>query len=230
MTLAAPSPRPTPRPTRTTTLQRAMKQHTRAAYRQAILDSAEEVFIEHGVQAAKITEIAQRAGLSVGTLYNTFPSKEALFETLFERGRTEFFAYVGQPIASDSPRQKIRVVMRRTFQFVEEHGLSFARFLRYVRREDSPSKAGGPDESPQHVCSEASHARFLALIHELIEAGCQRGELRSDLDPRWLARSLVALAEGVLNDWLDDTSIPLSPQADTIATLFLEGASLRENA
>ena len=46
-----------------------------------ILEAAEEVFAARGV-AAPIDEVAERAGVGVGTLYRHFPNKEALFEAI----------------------------------------------------------------------------------------------------------------------------------------------------
>jgi AcrR family transcriptional regulator len=46
-----------------------------------IVQAAREVFAAAGL-AAPIDEIAQRAGVGVGTLYRHFPTKEALFEAI----------------------------------------------------------------------------------------------------------------------------------------------------
>lgn len=47
--------------------------------RAAILDCADQVFLEEGFQAASMSAIAAKLGGSKGTLYNYFPSKEELF-------------------------------------------------------------------------------------------------------------------------------------------------------
>jgi AcrR family transcriptional regulator len=52
----------------------------RDARREAILDVAEEVFLEEGFGAASMSTIAARLGGSKGTLYNYFKSKDDLFE------------------------------------------------------------------------------------------------------------------------------------------------------
>lgn len=51
----------------------------------ALLEASSIVFAEKGYEAATMTEIAQRAGASIGSLYQFFPSKEALAETLANR-------------------------------------------------------------------------------------------------------------------------------------------------
>ena len=50
--------------------------------RQAILDAALSVFAERGFEAARLDDVAARAGVAKGTLYLYFRDKEALFEEL----------------------------------------------------------------------------------------------------------------------------------------------------
>ena len=51
----------------------------------ALLESAVATFAEKGYEAATMTEIAARAGASIGSLYQFFPSKEALAAALLRR-------------------------------------------------------------------------------------------------------------------------------------------------
>ena len=51
----------------------------------ALLDAGAELFAEKGYEATTMTEIASRAGAAIGSLYQFFPSKEALAEALFNR-------------------------------------------------------------------------------------------------------------------------------------------------
>jgi AcrR family transcriptional regulator len=54
------------------------------AKRRQIMDGARLVFLEQGFDAASMGEIARKAGVSKGTLYVYFKSKEDLFEAIFE--------------------------------------------------------------------------------------------------------------------------------------------------
>src|SRR5438128_1206027 len=57
-------------------------------YRQHILDAAERVFADRGFAAAKVQDISKLAGLSMGTIYAIFPSKEELLTAILDgRGR-----------------------------------------------------------------------------------------------------------------------------------------------
>ncbi len=51
---------------------------------EAILKAALEVFSEHGFAAARLDDIAQRAGVAKGTLYLYFPDKETIFERMLQ--------------------------------------------------------------------------------------------------------------------------------------------------
>ena len=51
----------------------------------ALIDAGAELFAEKGYEATTMTEIATRAGAAIGSLYQFFPSKEALAEALFNR-------------------------------------------------------------------------------------------------------------------------------------------------
>jgi AcrR family transcriptional regulator len=55
-----------------------------SAKRRQIMTGAQEVFLAHGFDGASMGEIARKAGVSKGTLYVYFDSKERLFEAIFE--------------------------------------------------------------------------------------------------------------------------------------------------
>ena len=58
-----------------------------------ILDAALAVFAEHGLAAARLDDIAKRAGLSKGTIYLYFPNKEELFREVV---RSSVVAYIAR--------------------------------------------------------------------------------------------------------------------------------------
>lgn len=60
-------------------------QHRSKATVDVILVAAAQVFEAHGYSAGTTNRIAERAGVSIGTLYQYFPSKEAIAVALLER-------------------------------------------------------------------------------------------------------------------------------------------------
>lgn len=91
----------------------------RDARRQAILAIAREVFLVEGYAAASMSAIAAKVGGSKGTLYNYFPSKEALFVAVVqhqcERDRAELWAF---DLETDDVAETLRVLGRRVIRLM----------------------------------------------------------------------------------------------------------------
>ncbi len=67
------------------TLRRLPRQERSRRRVDAILDAAARIFADRGFEGATTEEIAARAGTSIGSLYQFFPHKPALFQALAER-------------------------------------------------------------------------------------------------------------------------------------------------
>src|SRR5213083_1331752 len=72
--------------------QRAMAVEDKEERRNAILDAAETLFLEHPDRMANVAEVAEGAGVAKGTVYLYFPSKEEMLLALHERHVGAFFA------------------------------------------------------------------------------------------------------------------------------------------
>ncbi len=69
--------------------------------RRAILDAALAIFAEHGFEAARLDDVATRAGVAKGTLYLYFDNKQFLFEALIRDSLVPVLAQL-ETIASGS--------------------------------------------------------------------------------------------------------------------------------
>lgn len=94
-------------------------EHEESAKRRQILEGARAVFLEHGFDAASMGDIARGAGVSKGTLYVYFDSKEELFQTIVEE---ECKAQAEQVFALDSDDHDVEAVLTRL-------GRDFIRFV-----------------------------------------------------------------------------------------------------
>ncbi len=97
-----------------------VRQRRKQARPQELLNAALELFVEKGFSATRSEEVATRAGVSKGTLYLYFPSKEELFKAVV---RTNISALIaeGQQIADqfDGPSaQLLRLLMQTWWQRV----------------------------------------------------------------------------------------------------------------
>jgi AcrR family transcriptional regulator len=79
--------------------------------RQRILVAAEEVFADRGV-AAPIDDVAERAGVGIGTLYRHFPNKEALFEAIVLTRLEELAAAAAAPPGAGDPGEALFAFLR----------------------------------------------------------------------------------------------------------------------
>jgi AcrR family transcriptional regulator len=70
--------------------------------RRRILDAAAEVFADRGL-GVTMDDIADHAGVGVGTVYRRFPSKELLIEALFEDRIGELVAMGQEALGEDDP-------------------------------------------------------------------------------------------------------------------------------
>jgi AcrR family transcriptional regulator len=71
--------------------------------RAAIVDSAGDLFIRHGVERTTVDEIVEGAGVAKGTFYHYFRSKTDLLEALRVRFSTEFTGRVCAAVAEQDP-------------------------------------------------------------------------------------------------------------------------------
>jgi AcrR family transcriptional regulator len=65
-----------------------LRERFRREVASSIAAAAEEVFAEQGLHASHVGDIAKRAGVAVGTLYNYYEDRDALLAALL-RERTE---------------------------------------------------------------------------------------------------------------------------------------------
>ena len=65
---------------------------------QSLLDAAEALFAEHGVEATSVAEVAERAGTSIGAVYHHFRDKKALVYALYDRLAQSFEATTAEAV------------------------------------------------------------------------------------------------------------------------------------
>ena len=91
-----------------------LKEWQRLQREQLILDAADQLFVEKGYHDTAIDDIAARVGISKGTVYLHFASKEDLVFALLERGVGQLQATLDEILAAPgTPREKLSAVMRQ---------------------------------------------------------------------------------------------------------------------
>lgn len=144
---------------------------------QQILDAALRVFAARGVHGTPVPPIAREAGVSVGSLYRYFDSKEALVNALFQATKAKLSEHLltGLPVAR-LDRSVFDELWHRLCTFARQQPDAF----RFLEMQDHHSYL-----DPQ---SRDSEYRLLAPLRQIIELGQQTGMLGTHL------RAEVAMA------------------------------------
>lgn len=102
--------------------------------REEVLSAAREVFSERGYDAATLTAIASRVGISPAALLRHAPGKEALFAAAMSAGESDFplpMDFLPEVDADEDPRRVLRRIAFAFLPFVEARlGESIARWMR----------------------------------------------------------------------------------------------------
>jgi AcrR family transcriptional regulator len=187
-----------------------------------ILAAAEEVFADQGLHAAHMGDIAARAGVAVGTLYNHFKDREALLAGLLEARRHELLGRLDAAArgASDQPfRHRLRAVLAVMLNHKQDHRKFF-----HILMQGEVGRYHETFPSAGSVSSETIREVF-ARVDKLMKQGVREGELRADI-----ADLLPVLFVGIVRAFAiralalgADTDV--AGETDRLLGFFLEGAA-----
>jgi AcrR family transcriptional regulator len=181
-----------------------------------ILDAALEVFGELGLQEASVDDVVERAGLSKGTLYWYFKSKDRLIGALMKR----FFA---QELGKIRELQKGRGSVRE-------------RLLRYGREVENVVKRMPRALTLEFYAVAVRHKtvrKFMGELYvtycdelgELLREGIDSGEFVKT-DTRQLSAAITGLCEGLILLWaLEPNAFPFEKYFETSLRNLLDGVS-----
>ena len=151
--------------TRTPTPDTVLRRDARAN-RDRILAAARAAFAAGGVDVP-VEEIAERAGVGMGTLYRRFPTKHDLVEAVIEESLDAFVAAAEEGLADDDPWTGFSGFVERVLELHVEN-----RALREVLAGTEHGHA-----------RDAVRRRVRPLVRRLIERAHADGSLRPDFTP-----------------------------------------------
>jgi AcrR family transcriptional regulator len=151
---------------------------------QQILDAALSVFAEHGIDAAKLEEIAARAGVSKGTIYLYFPSKEELFREVVRQKVGPAIANADNAsLSEETAAGQLRVFLARQWECL---GLEDSEgWIRLVMLELHKY----PDLAAFHWDEVVTRSN--AILANIVKRGIASGEFRR-VDPQTAAQMIKA--------------------------------------
>jgi AcrR family transcriptional regulator len=154
--------------------------------KERVLTAATDLFAGRGFHRTEMDEIARRAGISKGSLYNYFKSKDDLFLYICNRGIHGFRESVWRTIPSDwDIYRQVEELFRREVPLILEHPQNFQIYLNLAssgmkRFADRYTRKG----------EEFGARRLKALLRE----GIAQRIVRPDLDIRFTAFLIHSLS------------------------------------
>jgi AcrR family transcriptional regulator len=206
-----------------------LRARLRTATREAILDAAAELLGGDGTAQTRMEDIAAKAGVAVGTVYNHFEDRTALVSALLET-RTEALlealdaAATRRPgrtaSAAGTPRDLFEADLER---FVAALGTHFNsnRFL-ITMLVDEEGRRGIDAKAATRRRSVLGD--LLQRAERLVERGIRTKVLRRD-DPAIYAALLLGMVRGIAQSALAHRKTVSTESTAAIVRMFLRGAA-----
>lgn len=169
--------------------------------RQQLIGVALDLFSRRSPDEVSIDEIASAAGISRPLVYHYFPGKLSLYEAALKRASEDLAGRFAEPHEGSLGARLLRV-MRRYFDFVDDHGPGFSALMR-----GGPAVPADGVRSREHVSTTNAlidSVRQAAYEHILAHLGVTEAPARLEL----VVRSWISLAESTALIWLDGRRIP----------------------
>ncbi|MFJ7730785.1 TetR/AcrR family transcriptional regulator [Lysinibacillus sp. NPDC097231] len=165
--------------------------------RSTILNAAIKLYSENGFAETKVAEIAKEAGVSFGTVFTYFDSKEALYETAILEPLEEIKPYFFE-IEEHFKGEPLEVVKK----MVDCHVHIFSTRSEYLRL--IQQVIARPDRFPKPFNELNDFVNtFIDCIYPVIEAGQRLGYFYEE-SPSLIAESYLSILNGMRLTFIDE--------------------------
>jgi AcrR family transcriptional regulator len=195
---------------------------------QRLVAAARVVFERDGFHDARLADVTKEAGVSTGTLYNYFQSKEELFravmqgvlDDLTERSAGEHLDNV-VPLDGGLPGDPVRGIIEANRSYV-------AGYRRNARLMSLLSQVAERDPEVQAI-GLAIREQFEARISRAVARWQAQGLAYSDLDPVYTANALAYMVDRFLAEWVA-LDLPYDEElaADTLSKLWTRALGMAD--
>jgi AcrR family transcriptional regulator len=177
----------------------------------SLTDVALRVFAERGYDGASMDDVARAAGITKASIYHHVSGKEALLERGLGRALDALFAILEEPAAREgSAGERLRVIIAR----VAETTLRLLPELTVLFRVHGASRS-------ERNALERRRA-FDRHVTAIIAQAQRDGDLRTDLDPRLVARLIFGMSNSVV-EWYRSGSLTHEAIGRAIVAITFEG-------
>ncbi|ULT68474.1 MULTISPECIES: TetR/AcrR family transcriptional regulator [unclassified Pseudomonas] len=164
--------------------RKAPSQRRSAHTVEAILEAAARILETQGLTACSTNAVAQRAGVSIGSLYQYFPNRDALTVALIERETAQLLRDIQAASDLSGALERIRAMVQ-------------AAVAHQLRR---PELARVIDFEERRLPLQERHQRVAQVIHQALVEALQLADAPWVLDDvTTVAHDLFALTHGMID-------------------------------
>jgi AcrR family transcriptional regulator len=192
--------------------------------RARLVEAAKQVFEESGFLEARISDIAERAGLSHGSFYHYFDSKEQVFREVAEEVLDRLSAPMMDVVlvhgSSTPPAERLREAIHRHLEMYQEDARIMG-VIEQVSRYD--------DYVRDVIASQSESSR--ALISDSIRQLQKRGMADRELEPMVAAAALGSMTSRFAELWLAQELVDfdLDDASATVTRLFVNALGIDQD-
>lgn len=144
-----------------------------------ILDAAKHAFATSGFAGANINRIAESAGISVGSMYKYFRTKEDLFLVLIEKYHEYIASFIDGVLSRESGfAKRVEALLRASVRTSRDDPEAVQLYIACTTEE-----LAGLSSRLSTSIEEVSAVRYRTMVEE----AQAKGEVDSSLDPGWTA-------------------------------------------
>ncbi len=154
------------------------KKEPRSVHRENIVSAASTLFMEKGMAATSMDDIAKASGYSKATLYVYFENKEEIVGILVLNSMKKLYDYISTALKQhDSTEARYRFICQGLVRYQEEFPFYFKMVLDKINIEFE--KSGYlPEEKETYQIGEEINAK----LKDFLLSGMEKGDLRNDLE------------------------------------------------
>jgi AcrR family transcriptional regulator len=214
---AEPGPPPAPRRPIATIVRDPDLVHRR---HEQIFRAASRVFVSRGYHLATVREIAEEAGLSLGSLYSYIRTKEDILYLVFERLTTTLREEIRLATKGiGDPAEQMRAALRANIRTIERYQDEILLMYQETKSLDR--------DSLHHVL--AGEADYVTFFEELLDAGYRKGVFKGD--PRLSADIITYLCSLIaLRRWNLRRRFAPESAVEGLIAFVLRGLGVPERA
>ena len=196
-----------------------------AITREHLLKKALAAFSKKGYAATTLADIAKEADVTRGTIYWHFGSKAELYNTLIHEYSSRGSVIMQQAVEEGGTLPDIlrRIFVRQLETIEEDSVLRALMELQLFKTGLVPELEEGRQQQIEGSVS------LVEMLTGVMGQGAQAGLLRSDVDPKEMARAYLAYQNGLIHLWLTaPKQFSLKANAEAFADVLMAGLKAQE--